>query len=90
VIDQGQGGGQAIEDAASLAVLLGRGTPREELPERLKLYEKCRKERADRIQQYTRMAGRDATEIAKSGQQLNSECRESMSKKPRRYADFSQ
>jgi hypothetical protein len=71
--DQGQGGGQAIEDAASLAVVLGRGTPRDEIPERLKLYEKCRYERAHRIQHYTRMAGRDAAEIASSGQQLNSQ-----------------
>ena len=73
MIDQGQGGGQAIEDAASLAVVLGRGTPKEDIPERLKLYEKCRYERANKIQQYTRLAGRDATEIARSGQHLDSE-----------------
>jgi 2-polyprenyl-6-methoxyphenol hydroxylase-like FAD-dependent oxidoreductase len=79
-IDQGQGGGQAIEDAASLAVMLGRGTPREEIPEKLKLYQKCRQERANRIQQYTRLAGRDTAEIAKSGQVLDSEYFESSSK----------
>ncbi|QDS74293.1 hypothetical protein FKW77_003743 [Venturia effusa] len=63
---QGQGGGQAIEDAASLATVLGRGTPREEIPERLKLYQKCRQARANRIQEVTRLAGRDMAEIAAS------------------------
>lgn len=57
--DQGQGAGQAIEDAASLAVVLPLGTPPEEIPNRLKLYEKCRYERASRIQEYSRVVGRD-------------------------------
>jgi 2-polyprenyl-6-methoxyphenol hydroxylase-like FAD-dependent oxidoreductase len=56
---QGQGAGQAIEDAQSLAVVLPLGTPVEEIPERLKLYEKCRYERASRIQEYSRIAGKD-------------------------------
>ncbi|KAL1957498.1 hypothetical protein VTO42DRAFT_5961 [Malbranchea cinnamomea] len=68
---QGQGGGVAIEDAASLAVLLHKGVPREEIPDRLKLYEKCRLERAHKIQQYTRLAGRDLDEIKRNGQELN-------------------
>lgn len=72
VTDQGQGGGQAIEDAASLAVVLPKGTPRTEIPERLKLYEKCRHERATTIQHYTRLAGRDASEIAAAGEKLDS------------------
>lgn len=58
-IDQGQGAGQAIEDAASLAVMLPIGVPREEIPARLKLYEKCRYERASNIQEYSRIAGKD-------------------------------
>ena len=59
---QGQGGGQAIEDAAALAVVLPLGTCPEEVAERLKIYEICRYERAHRIQEYTRMAGRTLAE----------------------------
>ncbi|KAK2798504.1 hypothetical protein FQN51_007658 [Onygenales sp. PD_10] len=66
---QGQGGGVAIEDAASLAVLLHEGVPRDEIPERLKLYEKCRLERAHNIQEYTRLAGRDLDQWGR--QQVN-------------------
>ncbi|KAK4924561.1 hypothetical protein LTR28_012368, partial [Elasticomyces elasticus] len=60
---QGQGGGQAIEDAASLAVMLSKDTPAAEIPERIKLYQKCRYERANKIQHFTRLAGRDAAEV---------------------------
>ncbi|KAF1984857.1 FAD binding domain protein [Aulographum hederae CBS 113979] len=60
---QGQGGGQAMEDAASLAVIFPKGTPREEIPDRLKLYEECRYERAHMVQHFTRLVGRDASEI---------------------------
>ncbi|RYN88806.1 hypothetical protein AA0120_g7163 [Alternaria tenuissima] len=56
---QGQGAGQAIEDAASLAVMLPLGTPLDSIPARLKLYEKCRYERASAIQEYSRLAGKD-------------------------------
>ena len=59
MIDQGQGAGQAIEDAASLAVMLQRGTPLSAIPERLKLYQKCRYERASYIQEISRVAGMD-------------------------------
>lgn len=62
-VDQGQGGAQAIEDAASLAVMLPRDTPKAEIPERLKLYQKCRYERANTIQDMTRLAGRDAGDM---------------------------
>lgn len=48
---QGQGGGQAIEDAAALAALLPLGTLQKDIPERLQLYEQCRYERAHKIQQ---------------------------------------
>ena len=56
---QGQGGGQAIEDAVALAVVLERGLAAEEVLDRLKLYEKIRKERAETVQEYTRLAGKD-------------------------------
>ncbi|KAM3065714.1 hypothetical protein ACMFMG_011417 [Clarireedia jacksonii] len=62
---QGQGAGVAIEDAAALAVVLPLGTKAEEVSERLNLYEKIRKDRADRIQEYSRVAGADLDDQAK-------------------------
>ena len=62
---QGQGAGCAIEDAAALSVVLEKDTPREEIPTRLKLYESIRYERANRIQEYSRLAGRDLKEDVK-------------------------
>jgi 2-polyprenyl-6-methoxyphenol hydroxylase-like FAD-dependent oxidoreductase len=56
---QGQGGGVAIEDAASLAVVLPGDTPINEIPARLQLYEQIRRERAHRIQDFSRIAGSD-------------------------------
>ncbi|KAH8889560.1 FAD/NAD(P)-binding domain-containing protein [Thozetella sp. PMI_491] len=56
---QGQGGGQAIEDAAALSVVLPRGTAPEDVSERLKLYQDIRYERAHAIQEYSRLAGQD-------------------------------
>lgn len=62
-LDQGQGACMAIEDAASLAVVLPQGTPSEEVTERLKLYQKIRYERVNRIQQASRdAAGKDPAE----------------------------
>ncbi|KAF7529416.1 hypothetical protein G7054_g9855 [Neopestalotiopsis clavispora] len=56
---QGQGAGQAMEDAAALATVLPAGTAPDQVPERLKLYEKIRYERGHAIQEYSRQAGRD-------------------------------
>lgn len=55
----GQGAAQAIEDAAALGALLPIGTAPEDIPRRLQLYEQCRKERADFVQDFTRQRGRD-------------------------------
>lgn len=49
----------AVEDATTLGVVLERGLQSEEVPDRLALYEQIRKTRADRLQQYTRLAGED-------------------------------
>lgn len=68
---QGQGGGMAIEDAIALATLLPFGTMPQDITERLQLYEHCRYERAHRIQDFTRTAGKDAAELAKEGKVLN-------------------
>ncbi|ROV97543.1 hypothetical protein VSDG_04639 [Cytospora chrysosperma] len=56
---QGQGAGQAIEDAAALSVVLPKGTSPDAVPERLKLYEKIRYRRAHQIQEFSREAGKD-------------------------------
>ncbi|GAB7344283.1 hypothetical protein MBLNU457_2156t2 [Dothideomycetes sp. NU457] len=68
---QAQGGAQAIEDAVSLGAVLPLGTKKEEVNERLKLYQECRKARADRIQHYTRLAGMSFEEQKKAGTPYN-------------------
>lgn len=62
---QGQGAGCAIEDGASLAVVLPQDTPREEIVDRLQLYEKIRIKRANRLQEFSRVAGYDLKETVK-------------------------
>ena len=52
-------GGIAIEDAASLCALLPRGTRRDDIADRLPLYEKLRDHRAHKVQEFTRQAGMD-------------------------------
>lgn len=59
IIDQGQGGGVAIEDSVALSVVLPLGTTPEEVPERLQLWEKIRYDRASNIQEFSRQAGKD-------------------------------
>jgi 2-polyprenyl-6-methoxyphenol hydroxylase-like FAD-dependent oxidoreductase len=51
-----------MEDAVSVAACLPLGTKPEEVPERLELYEKCRADRAWKVQEHTRVAGRDQVE----------------------------
>ena len=55
-----QGGAMAIEDAASLAVMLPGGLASEDVPARLRLYEKARYKRATDIQHQSRLAGHGA------------------------------
>jgi 2-polyprenyl-6-methoxyphenol hydroxylase-like FAD-dependent oxidoreductase len=52
-----QGGAMAIEDAISLGVMLPLGTTPDEIPERLKLYNQARYERATTIQNNSRLLG---------------------------------
>lgn len=59
---QGQGAGSAIEDAAALAVVLPGNVKREEIRERLKLYQDIRMGRAHRIQEFSRVLGKDPEE----------------------------
>ena len=56
----------AIEDAASLSIVLPLGTKPSEVPGRLRVYEKCRYERAHNIQQFTRLAGKDLDDPEKA------------------------
>ncbi|EXJ86104.1 salicylate hydroxylase [Capronia coronata CBS 617.96] len=57
---QGQGAGMAIEDAASLAVMLSDVTSAAtEIPDRLRLYNEARYERAHAIQEFSRLVGQD-------------------------------
>lgn len=56
-----QGGAMAIEDGASIGVFLEKGVSPAEVPERLKLYNLARYERASRIQEYSRQVGGDGT-----------------------------
>ncbi|RPB04213.1 FAD/NAD(P)-binding domain-containing protein [Choiromyces venosus 120613-1] len=65
---QAQGGAQAIEDGVALAAVLPLGTKREDVADRLKLYQECRYERATRVQDVTRMLGLDP---ARSKKDLN-------------------
>ena len=60
----------ALEDAVALCALLPRGTTTNDLPERFRLYEQLRDERAHKIQEYTRLAGRDLND--KSRAEFNS------------------
>jgi len=53
----GQGAGQAIEDGFALAVLLERAS-RDEIPSRLKAYQRLRLDRTSKIQAASRQAGR--------------------------------
>ncbi|CAI6101086.1 unnamed protein product [Clonostachys chloroleuca] len=62
---QGQGAGCAIEDAASLAVVLRKGTDSNQVPGRLRLYQDIRIERANRLRNYSRNAGRDIVGLGK-------------------------
>lgn len=61
--DAGQGGAMAIEDAAAFAALLEPGTVSCDVPEKLRMYQECRQERADRIQEFTRKNGRDLDNV---------------------------
>ncbi|MCJ1475799.1 hypothetical protein MMC13_004463 [Lambiella insularis] len=55
----GQGAACAIEDAASLAAALVPGTALEDIPERLQLYDRCRRDRPCVIHNQSRLLGKD-------------------------------
>ena len=55
----GQGAASAIEDASSLAAVFPPGTCRDDILERLQLYNECRNERPNRIHSQSRLLGQD-------------------------------
>ena len=61
-----QGAAMALEDGASLGVMLGNDVTSDEVPERLELYNKARYDRASTIQQYSREVGGDGTASSKN------------------------
>jgi len=73
----GQGAACALEDAASITTLFGYGVRESDVPERLKLYEECRKSRAEELHSFSRLLGRDL-EAGNEDAKLN---RELMAKK---------
>ncbi|GES66279.1 FAD/NAD(P)-binding-domain-containing protein [Aspergillus terreus] len=54
-----QGGAMGVEDAVSLATLLPNGTRPGDIPSRLTLYQKARRERVEYVFKYTRLNGVD-------------------------------
>ncbi|EKG16284.1 Monooxygenase FAD-binding protein [Macrophomina phaseolina MS6] len=55
----GQGAAMAIEDAACISALLQEGTTATAIPRLLELFQNYRKERVDRIAEFTRRRGRN-------------------------------
>lgn len=56
----GQGAAQAVEDGCALGVLLPRDTRPGEVAQRLALWQQCRRERGQKIVEYTRHRAREA------------------------------
>lgn len=59
ILDMGQGGAMAIEDAVSIATLLPLGTSCDKIPTRLDMYQSLRRPRVDLVLEYTRRNGED-------------------------------
>ena len=75
----GQGGAMAIEDGASIGVMVSNIKSLDEVPERLKLYNEARYERATFIQNATRIVGGDGiSDAQKSTEQLSCKWKKSM------------
>lgn len=59
---QGQGAGQAVEDAEGLSILLDTGVTRDDVPRVLQQWDSVRRPRASRVQLNARLASRDLNE----------------------------
>ncbi|KAI6712513.1 hypothetical protein JHW43_004923 [Diplocarpon mali] len=68
---QGQGGAQAIEDAAALGALLPYGTRASDISRRLELYVQARYDRATMVQEFTRQAAFKTSRGKHGGQVLD-------------------
>jgi len=67
-IDQGQGGGQAIEDGAALGALLSHIQSLDDVPKRLQLFEQVRKKRGSAMQMFSNAGQEEAEKIEKDAQ----------------------
>ncbi|KAG4441453.1 hypothetical protein IFR05_003059 [Cadophora sp. M221] len=68
---QGQGGAQAIEDAAAFGALFPFGTRPEDIPKRLEMYVQARYDRATMVQEFTRQAAFKTTRGKHGGKVMN-------------------
>jgi hypothetical protein len=66
--DQGQGGGQAIEDGAAIGALLSNITTLDDLPSRLQMFQDIRRSRASAIQIFSNAGQDEAAKIIKDAQ----------------------
>lgn len=55
----GQGAAQAIEDGCALGAVLPLGTTADQVPKRLELWQRLRKDRAHQIVKFTRHRARE-------------------------------
>jgi 2-polyprenyl-6-methoxyphenol hydroxylase-like FAD-dependent oxidoreductase len=62
-VDQGQGGGQAIEDGGALGALLSHIKSLDEIPKRLRLFEEIRRNRASAMQMFSNAGQDEAAKI---------------------------
>ncbi|KAH9218657.1 hypothetical protein DL95DRAFT_434207 [Leptodontidium sp. 2 PMI_412] len=68
---QGQGGAQAIEDAAAFGALFPFGTRPEDIPKRLEMYVQARYDRATMVQEFSRQAAFKTTRGKHGGKLMN-------------------
>jgi 2-polyprenyl-6-methoxyphenol hydroxylase-like FAD-dependent oxidoreductase len=73
--DQGQGGGQAIEDGAALGPLFELGTKREHVKRVLELWQQVRKERATKVEWLSRTQAAGTSTLPREIPSLSTNCR---------------
>ena len=66
--DQGQGGGQAIEDGAALGALFTHLNSSDDISERVQLFEDVRKNRASAMQMFSNVGQDEAEKMEKDAQ----------------------
>jgi salicylate hydroxylase len=69
--DQGQGGGQAIEDGVALGELFTKNTRPEQVPDILNIYQAVRYDRATTVQRLSKDAAAAAPGVPKLNRKIN-------------------